>query len=476
LAGLLCSAFSAHAADTFLIDFGADGTQTTGGVAPTPIYWNNVTGSFAATDGNLLPNLVTTNNNPTDINLEIVSRFNGANENGTTVSTNFPATATRDSLFGNTETFSGLANVTPIFKLNGLATAASYRLTFYASRTGVGDNRQTRYTATGAASAFAELNAANNINQTAVIESVQPDANGAIQIALTPGAANNNANHFTYLGVLKIESPAPTGPAYLFDFGAAGSTTPTQTGPAAIAWNNLTTEIGATDNGAIPNLIATNGLATPITLQMLARFNAANTSGSAESALFPASATQDSLFGNEESFNGLADLQPRFKLQNLDPGARYDLTFYASRNGVADNRETRYTVTGQTSAFADLNAANNINTTATLASQSPSDQSDLEIALAPGPNNNNANHFTYLGILRLNWSNASTPPIQLAAQQPTETAFRFAITGAPGMIYTLQASTDLATWQEVARFEMTSPTIDAEIPRPPTNTFYRLLQ
>ena len=34
--------------------------------------------------------------------------------------------------------------------------------------------------------------------------SVAPDASNEITIALTPGPNNNNANHFTYLGVLQI--------------------------------------------------------------------------------------------------------------------------------------------------------------------------------------------------------------------------------------------------------------------------------
>jgi len=41
----------------------------------------------------------------------MLSRFNGANGNGTTAAAPFPTEATRDSLFGNTESFNGLVNI-----------------------------------------------------------------------------------------------------------------------------------------------------------------------------------------------------------------------------------------------------------------------------------------------------------------------------------------------------------------------------
>jgi hypothetical protein len=46
---------------------------------------------------------------------------------------------------------------------------------------------------------------ANNITNVAVLNSVRSTTAGEMAISLTPGANNNNANHFTYLGVLKVE-------------------------------------------------------------------------------------------------------------------------------------------------------------------------------------------------------------------------------------------------------------------------------
>ncbi|HMO66299.1 MAG TPA: hypothetical protein PKE47_13930, partial [Verrucomicrobiota bacterium] len=142
IAGLVTFSPAPTHGNALLFDFGADGTQTVGGSSGEVLHWNNVPAGTGADDFGLVPNLLLTDGNPTDISLEMVSRFNGANENGTTASGLYPASATRDSLYGNTELFGGLENVTPIFKLTGLPAGATYTLTFYASRTGVGDNRE----------------------------------------------------------------------------------------------------------------------------------------------------------------------------------------------------------------------------------------------------------------------------------------------------------------------------------------------
>ena len=195
-----------------LFDFGSASTPTANGPAPDDPanFWNNVTDGIGKTVGGQLSDLVTTDNVPTGISLVILSRFNGANTNGTLASELFPQGATRDSLFGNTETFSGLGNVFPSFKLTGLDPLLTYEFTFYASRMGVGDNRETLYTVTGAYSGFATLNPSGNIDGFVALSAIAPTAEGEITISLAPGAANNNGNHFTYLGVMRVE---PTPPA-----------------------------------------------------------------------------------------------------------------------------------------------------------------------------------------------------------------------------------------------------------------------
>lgn len=410
-------------ADALLFDLGADATPTVPSGGGEPTYWNNVDAFLGSFEEGELAGLVTTTGDFSTISLVILSRFNGANENGTTAFADFPVTATQDSLFGNTELFGGLEDVTPRFKLTGLETTTAYHLTFYASRLGVSDNRETRYTVTGATTASADLNVANNVNQVVQVSEMAPDSAGEITIELSPGPNNDNANHFTYLGVLRLETATSDGPAYLIDFGAAGTPTEQQDPAPEVAWNNLTATIGTDPEGELSGLVTTNGTVTAMSLRITSRFNGANEAGTTEGTLFPTTATRDSLFGNTEAFGDLENVLPAFKLTGLDPNYLFRFTFYASRTGAADNRETRYTVTGANSAVADLNAANNVNEVVVVSDIQPDADGEISVALTPGPNNDNANHFTYLGVMQVDFSPVHTPRLLIdlgAAGTPTD--------------------------------------------------------
>jgi hypothetical protein len=194
---------------TFLFDFGGANTTEFGPSPDDPSnHWNNITTTIGGTSSGQLTNLVTSQNIFTSLGLAMTSRFNGANENGTLVFAALPPDATRDSLFGNTEVFSSLANIFPAFKITGLNPSLTCKFTFYASRTGVSDNRETGYTVTGANSGFAALNVANNVTNTATVLGIRPNASGEIIVSLAPTANNNNANHFTYLGVMRLDAVA----------------------------------------------------------------------------------------------------------------------------------------------------------------------------------------------------------------------------------------------------------------------------
>lgn len=188
----------------------------------------------------------------------------------------------------------------------------------------------------------------------------------------------------------------------LFDFGGTGTAT-TINGPApddpVNHWNNVTTTIGTSNTGQLLNLVTTSNVATGINLLMLSRFNSVNSNGTTGSTLFPEDATRDSLYGNTELFGGLTDVFPSFKLTGLDINLSYDFLFYASRTSVSDNRETAYTVTGASAETAFLNASNNVNDFVTVTGVVPNAQGEIIIALGPGPNNTNSNHFTYLNAM-----------------------------------------------------------------------------
>jgi hypothetical protein len=408
-------------AQTLLFDFGAPESATETSTIGEVRYWNNVPAGIGSLEFEQVPNLLDQEGTPTDVSLEIVARFNSSNENGSVASGLYPATATRDSLYGNTEAFNSLENIVPSFRIFGLNPADTYALTFYASRLGVADNRETRFTVLGQSEAFIDLDAANNVTNVAHLTQLAPDAEGALTVTLTPGPNNNNANHFTYLGVLRIDPPS--GPALFIDFGAGSTPTDLEEPASGDLWNNIVTAIGTSDTGAVEELLATDGSTVPYQFRMVRRFNGANLNGTTAATPFPSTATQDSLFGNTETFSGLADVFPSFKLTGLPADHRFAFTFFGSRTGVSDNRETRYTVTGASSAFADLNTANNIDNTATVSGIQPDASGEIVISLSPGPANNNGNHFTYLGALRVEATPVLSPQLLIdfgAAGTPTD--------------------------------------------------------
>lgn len=195
---------------------------------------------------------------------------------------------------------------------------------------------------------------------------------------------------------------------FLIDFGAAG----TPTGPAddpANAWNNVDTAVGLSDTATLNPLVDNSGAAGSVRLEMVRRFNGANTNGTLTAAAFPTSASQDSLYGNSEAFNGLANVSPAFRLAGLNPLTSYTLTFYASRTGVSDNRETLYTVTGTAVTSTTLDAANNVDNSATLAGLVPAADGTLLVELSPTAQNSNAYHFIYLGAMMMAATPAQAP-------------------------------------------------------------------
>lgn len=459
-----------------LIDFGAAGTPTEAEEPGPAIAWNNLTTDIGTNSEGQLAGLVTTNGTATEMALQMVARFNGANLNGSTAATVFPATATRDSLFGNTATFSGLENVFPGFKLTGLNPDYAYDFTFYGSRTGVSDNRETRYTVRGTAEEFADLDTANNVDGVAQVKGIRPDASGEVTVSLSAGPNNNNGNRFTYLGAMRVDFAPVLPPTFLIDFGATG--TPTMAGAQGVdvVWNNVTPTVGGFDSASISNLVRADGTATPVVLQMVSRFNGANESGTTFGEPFPATATRDSLFGNTEEFSGLSDVTPIFKLSGLNPATAYSLEFYASRMGVGDIRETRYTVQGATEKFADLDASNNELNTVTIADVQPDASGEITISLTPGPNNDNGNHFTYLGVLRVTWT-ASEPPQPAAIDQVSVVggSFRFRLTGTSGASYQVQASEDLRQWTDVRSVTLSGASATVEIPTTGSSRFFQVV-
>src|SRR5690606_30644650 len=111
-------------------------------------------------------NLKDEEGNYTGISLKITERFNGINPDGaTTTNTAFaiPSEISKDSYFGNAQgVFDGSSTPKSVVKFEGLDPTKEYSFCFFASRAGVGDNRETKYILKGQNEGTANLDASNN--------------------------------------------------------------------------------------------------------------------------------------------------------------------------------------------------------------------------------------------------------------------------------------------------------------------------
>lgn len=224
--GVILAACSTHLADatTVFFDYGDTNSPTSAGD-----NYNNVlvgTPTLGAPQPVVLANTIDSTGAGTGIGLSLSGFYHGPNPNGTLApsgaAATFTASATRDSVFTHTVPFgTDQANPKGAIVLTGLNDSTSYDFTFFASRTGVGDNREAKYTVTGGSSTSALLNASNNVSNVATISGMFPSA-GSITINVEAGPNNNNGSRFAYLGAMRLEYTAVPEPTTVVLLGLSG--------------------------------------------------------------------------------------------------------------------------------------------------------------------------------------------------------------------------------------------------------------
>ncbi|EAS19856.1 hypothetical protein BBFL7_02256 [Flavobacteria bacterium BBFL7] len=181
--------------------------------------------------------------------------------------------------------------------------------------------------------------------------------------------------------------------------------------------NNISTSYqSGYSNGVL--LYNDAGVSTGINLKVHDAWLNINLSGSTAPAYqvnVPLSASRDNFFGATSPFNGSAQVTAGFKLRQLDPNKFYSFSFFASRMNVTDNRETQYTVTGNTIQTVNLNASNNTTQRVEVLNMQPDGNGEIEIIATAGTNNTNSYGFYYLNALEIQVDNTAIS--QLITQQ-----------------------------------------------------------
>ncbi|MCC7145217.1 MAG: PEP-CTERM sorting domain-containing protein [Phycisphaeraceae bacterium] len=176
---------------------------------------------FITTNGNSMAmpgfgqthtDLVDANGASTGINLLVTDSFYPWwNTSGTTASTIFPASASRDGFYVTATDFgAGAPDPTGGFELQNLDPAYTYDVLLYGSRAGVSDVRESQYTVTGAGIQVLLLNASGNVDNYVVATGVVPDANGKITIDVAAGPNNNHSAQLAYINLVTLTAvPEP---------------------------------------------------------------------------------------------------------------------------------------------------------------------------------------------------------------------------------------------------------------------------
>lgn len=182
------------------------------------------------------------------------------------------------------------------------------------------------------------------------------------------------------------------------DFGANNGGAST----TAPNWNNITND----KTGAIYNLKNFDNVSTGIDIKITDDFGGINESGATiTTSGYPSTATKDSFFGDTGGISN--NSSGALEFSNLIVGKTYDIYFFASRNGVSDNRETQYKVEGANTHTVFLNAANNTATKVTT-TFSPKADGTATISVTAGASNTTTSKYFYLGAIEL-VSSTTTP-------------------------------------------------------------------
>jgi len=380
--------------DTINIDFGTSLSTGT---------WNNM--NTAAKDTIL--NLINTQKQNTGISIWIHDAFTGVNTWGTTTpapALKIPSTASSDSFFGSVTAHEGVTEPTGGLTLSGLNHNSKYTFTFFASRTGIADNRETQYKVAGKTEQTVTLNPANNTVNAATVSDMVPADNGTILITVGPGPNNTNASKYYFIGVMQVISVKQqvvydADGTINIDLGSKASTG---------TWNNLTVPTGGQ---ILSDLVNTEGNSTGISLWVHDSFTGVNEAGTTTpdaSLDMDATASSDSFFGSVGSHSGVIETTGGVTLGGLKANSKYSLSFFASRDQATDNRETQYKVTGKTSVTVALDASNNKKSMTTVTNMIPSDDGTIKIDVGPGANNTNSLKYYYLGVIRVEYAQITT--------------------------------------------------------------------
>ncbi len=167
-------------------------------------------------------------------------------------------------------------------------------------------------------------------------------------------------------------------------------------------WNGMTSYLAGS---AIPNLKYEDNTFTGVKAKLLERFNGQNTGGVSETTTslnMPEEVSKYSFYGNYNSpWGGIIVEKGVIEFSGFTSTDMYEFCFFGSRNGVGDNRETKYIVSGSTTQEALLNPSNNATEIACVSNIQPDADGKITVTVTIGPNNTNGVGFFYINAMQI---------------------------------------------------------------------------
>ena len=173
--------------------------------------WNNVTSKQTIITG-----LRDIKGNDTEITLMLNDAFNDTNTAGcalTSTSLNMPSEVSSSCFWGYSQGnfYDMVQQPTGGFTFTHMNKRLAYDFTFFASRAGCSDNRETAFRLDGKYSRTDCLDATKNSTNTITIAGISPNSNGIITLTVSPGEHNDNTYKFYYINAVGITAHEETG-------------------------------------------------------------------------------------------------------------------------------------------------------------------------------------------------------------------------------------------------------------------------
>lgn len=163
---------------------------------------------------------------------------------------------------------------------------------------------------------------------------------------------------------------------------------------ADAGWNNLFLESNDTQK---VSLIDSKGDSTGFVAyfhDVMQGINSGGTSSAAAGLNLPSTASSDNLYVSGDNPTG------GITFENLNKNLKYSFEVFASRMGVTDNREAKYTFAGQNTVVGTLNSSDNESGIAEAKDVVPDADGKILLTIEKGDNNTNSVGYIYIGTLR----------------------------------------------------------------------------